>query len=270
VNPQYRKPPITEAILDLRVEPRPGASAAELLAGLADLSDTFPRRQELPFEQNFLSGAGVASGFSMTFGNLPAPVVLGGFRYQSADGRRVLQARHNGFVFSFIGTEAERYPGWDNFRAEANALWERYVRAWGPVAVVRVALRFVNRFPMPTPGSGANDAKPEAQEYLRTLNIPRPNLTPVQGISGFSLQLVLPQTDIEAVAVVNNALETLPGVRPELASLLLDIDVFREGISLAPDDDALWRSLETLRNRKNELFRAFITDAVERTLEPVT
>jgi hypothetical protein len=42
MNPQYGKPPITEAILDIRVEPRPGVSAIEIAEGLRAVEQRFP------------------------------------------------------------------------------------------------------------------------------------------------------------------------------------------------------------------------------------
>ncbi len=267
MNPQYRKPPITEAILDLRVEPRPGASAAELLAGLASLEEAFPVRREIRFEPEFATRAGGAiNGFSLTVGNLLETAALGGFRYESADGRRIVQARHNGFVFSFVGTEAERYPGWEAFRAEAHSLWETYTEAWRPVAVVRAALRYVNQFPVDFAIPETTGVHPG--DYLSAFTVPRPDLLTNLMVGDLDLRVTLPQPDIEATAIVNNALAPAATVPTGTGIMLLDIDIFQQR-RIQPESDELWEQLETLRTRKNQLFRAWITQSVENTLEPI-
>ncbi len=249
----YGKPPITEAILDIRVEPRPGVSAVEIAEGFRDLAEQFPDRQELP-----------ANSVQIAFGPGVLPqtatgAVLGGFRYQSADQRRIVQARRDGFVFSLLPP----YESWEAFCAEARPVWERYRAAWRPRAVVRLALRYVNQL---------NHTLHEAQnlqEYVGLLpQIPHRDLLPSLQLADYSLRMVLPQADIEAMAIVQQASVPPP---PGTAgfSFVLDIDLFRDGLSLSADeDDALWNTLGQLRVRKNELFRACITDKAEQRMEP--
>ena len=252
MTPRYAKAPITEAILDLRVEPRPEASAIEIATVFAELAAELPKRQELPAD----------TGFQITFGSAGPPrlisgAVLGGFRYESADGRRIVQARRDGFVFSLLPP----YQDWQTFCAEARPLWERYQAAWKPRKIIRVALRYVNQFDF-----SDSPAVPPTQHFTIAPGPPAPGLLPVLELAGYSLQMMLPQPDIEAVAVVNHALVPSP---PGTVSTVLDIDVFREPLAWNPEDTAqLWNAMNELRVRKNVLFEACITPQTRQLLEP--
>ena len=50
-----------------------------------------------------------------------------------------------------------------------------------------------------------------------------------------------------------------PPLSPELVSVILDFDLFREQIWQS-DDEEIWRFLEELRHRKNQVFNASITE----------
>jgi uncharacterized protein (TIGR04255 family) len=249
---RYGNAPIIEAILDLRVEPRPGVSAIEIGAGFSELTDEFPNRQELPAE----------TGLQITFGpggppRLTSGPVLGGFRYESADGRRIMQARRDGFVFSLLPP----YEDWETFCGETRPLWERYRTAWQPRKIVRAALRYVNQFDFSvTPDASL------AQHFTIAPGSPTPGLLPLLKMTGYSLQMVLPQPDIEATAVLNHALVPSP---PDTVSIVLDIDLFREPLAWDPNDDSeLWNRMSELRERKNALFEACITPQTRELLRP--
>jgi uncharacterized protein (TIGR04255 family) len=64
--------------------------------------------------------------------------------------------------------------------------------------------------------------------------------------------------------VIVQALER--SVDPSVVSLLLDIDAFREEVA-APDDPALPTAFEQLRQLKNEIFFASITETTAEMYE---
>lgn len=253
--PRYAKAPITEVILDLRVEPRPDASAIEIATAFAEFTADFPKRQELPADTGFQITFGSASPTKLTSG-----AVLGGFRYKSADSRRIMQARRDGFVFSLLPP----YQDWETFCAEARLLWERYQAAWKPRKIIRAALRYVNQFDFP---QSSNENGLELDEYFTIApGNPPADLLPDFILAGYSLQMVLPQTDIGATAILNHA--SLPAP-PNTASFVLDIDLFRESLAWNPEDDVtLWNAMEQLRVRKNALFEMCITERTRALLEP--
>ena len=251
VNPNYDKPPITEAIIDLRVMPRPGASALELAPLLRDSSEEFPIRQELPDYEALQLPDDMRRAMGM-----PATPVLGGFRYESESHQRVVQLRRDGFVFSFAGTPESLYPGWDSFSNESRSIWNEYQSAWKPQGVRRIALRYVNQFPL-------DSVKNSFPTILQSANPPRPqNMPQNMVLSGYTSQISLQYPDSGASAVINRALIPLRGI----PNFVLDIDIFQDGLNIDASSEELWQRLERLREQKNDLFRAFITDDVEETL----
>ncbi len=59
--------------------------------------------------------------------------------------------------------------------------------------------------------------------------------------------------------ILNEAM--VPPPRPDVASVVLDIDVFKPGLKLESDDE-VWDVLETLRLRKNLIFEGCITNSM--------
>jgi uncharacterized protein (TIGR04255 family) len=92
--------------------------------------------------------------------------------------------------------------------------------------------------------------------YLRTYPEVPANLP--QSLSNFWMQLQIPHEDIRALLVLNMA--RIPPPRDGVASIVLDLDLFRT-VDLPQSEDELWRYIEILRTRKNEIFEACITDA---------
>jgi uncharacterized protein (TIGR04255 family) len=139
------------------------------------------------------------------------------------------------------------YEGWQPLRDEAKRLWVAFREKTQPTKVTRLAVRYINRLDMPS--------QSELKDYLRTSPEVSPELP--QGLSGFFMQLTLPQPDIRGTLVLNEA--GVPSGRPEVASVVLDIDLFREE-DVGQSEEWIWDYLESLRRRKNEIFEACITD----------
>ena len=72
------------------------------------------------------------------------------------------------------------------------------------------------------------------------------------------MQLTIAQPDIAgAVCVMRQGL--LAPSRPDVASILLDIDVY-QAVDLLGSTHELWRLFEILHARENEIFEGSITD----------
>jgi uncharacterized protein (TIGR04255 family) len=71
------------------------------------------------------------------------------------------------------------------------------------------------------------------------------------------LQVQIPQADLGAMLILNEAMVPPPG--PNVASIVLDIDVFSQGLKLESDDE-VWNMMETFRLRKNLVFEGCITN----------
>lgn len=234
--------------------PRPDLNAVDLAIGLArqtDFERLYPERQEIP-SQNF--SFAVSSDTPPLVGE---GAMIEGFRYISADRRRILQVRPSMMAFSSLcEPETEhRYKDWQTFFLLVQDVWQMYRNVARPIQVTRIGMRYVNRFAVPA-------QRFEIKEYFTTYP---PELNgghlPHHDIRNFVFQMVMPQPDINAVAILTQ-IAPVAGVPEGTTGLVLDIDLFRDGLSLAlTDDDAsLWDVVEELHQRRNNVFEACITE----------
>jgi uncharacterized protein (TIGR04255 family) len=235
----YAKAPITEALLDIRVELPTNVQLSTLLSLYQSIESEYPHLENmLAVESSLTTGPSVITQTKTAFT---------GYRFWSADRKKVFQARLDGFTFS----QLEPYESWDILRKDAQKLWELYKSAVKPKCIKRVALRYINRINLPLPLDDFSD-------YLRTIPTISPQLS--QSLSDYLMQLIIPQEDLGGSLVLTEAL--IPPTEEDdqnLLPILLDIDLFCE-VDLQPDSYDYWELLETMRTRKNEIFEACITD----------
>lgn len=234
----YPNAPITEAVLDLRVPTATGMAVNDLLEMRAGEETVYPTVQPLMA----IMGQFVVGPVSTT----STVQQQTGFVFRKQDGRYVYQARLDGFTIS----QLPRYSEWNDFRTEASRYWARYQEIAKPAGVARAGLRYVNRIDIPTELEHLS-----VEEYL--LTAPNIAATLPQTMQGFFMQIVLPFPGTECRATITEAI--IPPSRPGVASLILDIDTFREYSTPASHDQA-WACLEELHDLKNSVFEACITD----------
>lgn len=232
----YSRAPITEAIIDLRVT-LPEQFTVEDLADIHFLiKDRFPTKEPIHTGSlTFQTGPSI---------KIDASREQHGFLFRSEDGLKIFQAKLSGFTFNRLAP----YTTWEDFRSDARRLWEIYKSVCKPSSVVRVAVRFINRLDLPGPVV-------DFKHYLQTLPEIAPNLP--QGLSGFFMQLQIPQEDLNSMLIINEAFT--PSTSPEIVSVILDFDLFREQVWQS-NDEGIWKFLEELRHRKNLVFEESITD----------
>lgn len=231
----YSKAPIIEAVLDLRVTLPEGVTSETFAPLKAGLADEFPIQEDFAVHTAEVNVAETPTSSVRTEQK--------GFRLISGDRRRVLILSTSGFTFSHLAP----YNGWEVFRDEAHSLWDRYRATCQPLTIVRVGIRYINRFDLPT------DRRME--EYLTLYpNVPE---LPEGAVEGYFMQLQIPQNDINAMLVINQA--RVDAQRTDVLSLILDIDLFREAVWNVAEDASVWAFIEQLRQRKNEFFEASIT-----------
>ena len=240
---RYSKAPLTEAVLDIRVRLPDGTVATDLAIVQSEEMERYPHREEV----RQIHGPFLGRGAEILATS--ASQALIGYRYTSHDRRQIFQAQLGGFTFNRL----EPYEHWVPFRDEARRLWRVYGSVARPLAVTRIVLRYINRINIPL---GA-----ELKDYFRTVSEVAPDLP--QSLSGFVMHLEIPQTDIDGMLFLNQAMVEPPAA--DLSSVVLDIDLFRL-VDIPPDDDAFWGIFERLRVRKNEIFEACITDRVREVI----
>lgn len=239
--PQLNNAPITEALLDIRVELPPTVGLEELAHFHELVKATYPKRKtrrtvggtvELPEDG--------APSHSLA-------VQDRGYLFWSEDNRQVMQARLDGFTFSRL----KPYESWDNLRDESKKLWNIFCEGVKPITVTRIAVRYIDRIEIPLPFS-------DFREWLLTM----PQLAPTlpAALSGFLMRLVMPFDDSGTMAIITQSLPE--GNHSNHVPLILDIDVSRHE-HFDPRSEALWERFEYLRDVKNRVFFESITRKME-------
>lgn len=242
---QFSRSPLTEAVIELRVI----LSDKVSLETLAEVQAKGKGKKRYPDRRNRWLTQGQVSGNPRVPSSVHRAQV--GYDFASADGRQIIQARLDGFAFIRLAP----YKSWESFRDEARRWWNAYRSVTKPKTITRIAVRYINRFELPLP---IHDLK----DYLRTVPEIAPGLP--QGLSNYFMQLHIPQEDLGAMLLLNEA--GVPSPNQDFVSILLDIDIFRE-VDPPNSEDEIWEYFEQLRNRKNEVFLESIT---EHTKELIT
>ena len=137
---QYERAPITEAIIDIRVQAEPALRTLEELH--LQVADLYPGKTKR-FEVVGQISAGAAVGASAT-------QTQTGFAFTSKDSKQIFQAKTEGFTFSRL----RPYGNWVELRDEARRLWAIYRDATTPIRISRVAVRYINQIDIPLKSSG--------------------------------------------------------------------------------------------------------------------
>jgi uncharacterized protein (TIGR04255 family) len=233
----YPNAPITEAVLDLRVAPRSNVKVEELSKVIAGDEVAYPTVEAM----NAITGSMMVGPAASSTNTVTTHI---GFVFRHKDGRYIHQARLDGFTFS----ELPKYSNWKELRDEAFKRWSQYRDIAKPAGVIRAALRYVNRIDVPEPLT-------DIQSYLRTF--PHISDELPQMTDGYFMQIGIPFNKIEGRATITEAI--IQPQKPGFVSIVLDIDVYREYQSPAPEDQ-VWSMLDQIRDIKNEIFEACLTN----------
>jgi len=232
--------PIIEAVIDIQVAPRAGASFVDLETAFKSLDFGFRR-------QSFVIAGTV--GFSV---NLDAEVQHSGgmerigLRLQSDDEKYVALIRTNGLSLSRLAP----YESFDTVAATTRKLWEIYVNRWAPEKVTRIATRYINNLRLPL-----KDGQ-QLSDFIDTLT-ELPADVP-QSIGPFLQQFNCMDRGSDCrvqLTLAWNGLADQNGRVP----VILDIDAFKMH-EYPPRDSEVWSSLDTLRALKNRCFFGTVTE----------
>jgi uncharacterized protein (TIGR04255 family) len=236
----YERAPIAEAIIEVRCELAPEVT----LDDLAKVADSAQFTAAGPAIQ--ISGRVEVSQDGIK-GDTSGQQI--GHVFRRNDGLRLIQSRLNGFSYSILPP----YERWETFCSEAWAAWLEYQRIIHPLKATRLGVRYVNRIDVP-------QNIIEIKDYLRTAIDISPYLP--QMMAGYFMQAVVPLPRFNATATITSTV--VPPPSPDFSSLILDIDTWRDieiSFDLPGANEDIRTQLEALREAKNQVFEACITDA---------
>ncbi len=241
----YTRAPIVEAIIDVRCDLPPETVLSDLATvpaeGFGSPEQTYTVTGLLDVRPDGVESRTVNEQT--------------GYIFRSHDNRRIIQSRLDGFSFAHLAP----YERWDRLYSDAERHWLRYRDAARPLRVRRLGVRYVNRLEVL--------GEPiEIADYLRTAVDVSPYLP--QMVQGYFLQVILPLSRFRATTAITSAVA--PPSAPTQTALILDIDTWQElDVDLSEDgaSQAIAEGLASLREAKNYVFEACITDATRRLIE---
>lgn len=228
--------PIHEAIIDIQVMLDEAVTIEELEKSYSEFSSGYPTKKIINHDT-----VGLLMGGSNPKTTVDRATI--GYRFESEDGKNVVQFRTNGFTFSRL----KRYETWEDMRDEAYRLWGYYAKVANPIMISRMATRFINALELPLPIKQYEDYLTAPPTIPSTLSL---------DISSFISRVVVPNDEIEATGIITLGMESL---QEEYAPVFLDIDVFIENDQNI-DEKHCWECLEKLRVFKNKIFFESITE----------
>jgi len=230
--------PITEALLDIRVELSKDVDLNKLASFHDFIKERFPEKQErVSFETAFqLSAEGPTV--------LPSSKKPDGYLFRSPTEHKIVQARLDGFTFNKL----RPYEKWESFCTESRELWNIYFKMANPIKITRIALRYINRIDIPLPIT-------DFKKYILTTPELAPKLP--QALEHFFIQLVVPNPDVQAKAIITQTMQK--PINDKTLPLILDIDVFQEEVYMGNQTE-IWDMFEKLHIFKNEIFFNSITE----------
>jgi len=231
-------PPIQEALIDIRTASDSAVDLDRLRSIKAELTPAYPSIEE---KRAFKTELRVEAGKILP----PSTEDLGfaALVFTTADKTRLAQIRRDGFTVNQVGG----YTTADTLIDDALRLAAIYQRIAAPVAVMRVAMRYINALTLPY--AVGDDLK----KYL-TAPPDMPEGAP-QGVSSFLSRIVARDND-DVVIVTQKLDEALAeGGTP----VTLDLDVFCP-VQIEPSLKAMSAVLARLRLLKNRTFFALLTD----------
>jgi uncharacterized protein (TIGR04255 family) len=230
--------PITEALIDIHVEPRVDISFDELQDAFSKLD--FGYYIKAPISYGTLGVQLTLDGLQPKTSMESAQI---GLRLHSDDEKFVAQCRLTGFTLSRLSP----YDAWPALVQETKRIWSIYRERLEPVRVSRVATRFINNLQLPL------EYGESFQIYLQKF-ADVPDEAP-QAMTSFFQRFQL--MDKSSTVNLTLVLETVPQGGP--VPVILDIDAFAVK-ELDPQGEELWNILEELRDLKNRCFFGSLTD----------
>lgn len=234
------KAPITEALVDLRVQVGTELRLEHLREFNGTLGNAYPKVQT----QTDWAGEIRLEPESNT-PTVTSTHWVRGFVFRSEDDREVVQVRRDGFTFSLL----PQYTDWSELRDKAKRAWERYVELVAPLAITRVAHRCINRISLP-------HERLELDQWFKLHAVTPPELG---DLTELLVRVAMRHPDNPAIIALATLGSAPPRTDVQESAFLLDIDIWNE--EKRPVDAAIWGLLEDLHEYRNDVFFGSLTDA---------
>jgi uncharacterized protein (TIGR04255 family) len=239
----YKKPPIVEAVLAIHFFESVPVKVIDTFA--AKKKRGFPRSEDI-IEMTF------ATNLKDSHKNSSAKV---GIKLTSADGSRVIIFKHDQFALIHLAP----YTDWDSLYNETRDHWESLTKILKHRNISYFSTRYVNRVDIPVEGDGGIDL----QKYFN-IGITIPPTAKSLLLEHFTTATTLMAPDGSYRFLIQ--FSKAPPALIDCMSFSVDIDLITSGAHPKRDGEA-WEFVKSLRQAKNDLFEACITEETRKLFE---
>jgi uncharacterized protein (TIGR04255 family) len=232
----YSKPPLIEAVLELRFEN--SLSDRELIRLKDRLQKAYPAVDELKTFQAKLEPHGAVKDMG-----------LHGFKMTAKTGADVVMLQQNALVTSRLAP----YRGWEALAAVARENHAAFEKVVGYKRIVRIGARFVNRIDVPN----SLLANKDLSDLLNIRITLPPNLPSHRGPFSLAMNFVHSSSKLKVLAQV----ATGDAMLIDHTSIFLDLD-YAIDEEIPPSVEQLWQLMGTMRGPKDDIFESFITPEI--------
>jgi uncharacterized protein (TIGR04255 family) len=233
---EYKRPPITEAVIELRFAHPLDEATVQIAAKRV--------RGEYTFEE---PEVGQHVHVDVSTKSTQFRTLWTGLKLSSVDRADIAIFRSNSFTCSRLAP----YSGWEAFQPRAARDWDALKKTAGPIELARIGVRYINRIDVPL----MPNVLISVEDYLSVWPHSPDDIG--EAMTGYAMQILRPLGVDDFGLIVNSAIVPSPLIG--FASFLLDLDVYREN-ALPRRDDELWSILEQMRHHKNRIFESCITE----------
>ncbi len=236
--PNYNRPPITEAVIEIRFGESLDQDDVEKIRSKLD--------ESYPFSEP-LRKMGVHVDVDHRKTHYEEESV--GFRLRDKDQTDIAIITNDSIITSRLAP----YTNWEHLRERAFTNWQHWKRIARYRKISRIGVRYLNRIDIPhEPGEALL-----LEDYLHVYpETPAPPNLPAFGRYSLQLAGLLGKDGCELL--IQSAIVPPPLVKT--ISILLDIDVNRSSDVPQKDKD-IWEQIDRIRDYKNDVFENCITDA---------
>ena len=242
----YKKPPITEAVIELRfATPIDADDIAKVSTALKSLYPLQQPIRDVRVHLNLPSGQQDVT--------TAHPIETHGNRLSTEDQTQIVLVWPTMFVFSQLAP----YPGWDVFFERFCRDWVVWKRILSYRKITRIGVRYINRIDIP-------DTAPiiQHEEYLNVYpEVP----AEFQALTAYNVVVQSPLPEIGCMLTLNSS--SAPSPLLGHAAFIVDEDIAKEG-DPPQNDDAIYALLNQIRVKKNEIFEACITPRARELFKP--
>ena len=237
-SPQYKRPPITEAIIEIRLEDSLSKSVVEKIHNR--LKKSYESSEETSL---------VGIRFDLRKKAIEKiPDELEGYKLTSKDQADVVQINPNAMACSRLAP----YNGWENFEPRARKNWDIWRKTAKHTKIKRIGIRYINRIDIPF----KKGYKIDVEDYLTIFpQYPEPHL--LTSFLKYTMQIVGPFSTEGFYLIINTNVVKSPLI--DHFSIVLDLDLSPQG-DMPQRNDKVWEMINQMREYKNNAFEMCITD----------